>query len=147
RARSRSIVSMSIATPDGKPSTTAVRPGPCDSPAVKKRSGISPASPLLPEPLGRRQRGGPVGDDLRGDEDEELLAMRRVEVPLEEPTEGRDAAQVRDAGLALVGGVAEDAAEHDGLGVRDEHVRVRLAADLVRDAVDRSTGCEVRLAR
>src|SRR5829696_6450681 len=40
RARSRSTSSGRSWRPAGRPSTTAVRPGPCDSPAVVKRSAI-----------------------------------------------------------------------------------------------------------
>src|SRR5215212_2976454 len=40
RARSRSRSSGLSSSPAGRPSTTAVRPGPCDSPAVVKRSAI-----------------------------------------------------------------------------------------------------------
>src|SRR3954464_6387671 len=42
RARSRSMSSGRSSRPAGGPSTTAVRPGPCDSPAVVKRSAIPP---------------------------------------------------------------------------------------------------------
>src|SRR3954453_20595076 len=42
RARSRSMSSGRSSRPAGSPSTTAVSPGPCDSPAVVKRSAIAP---------------------------------------------------------------------------------------------------------
>src|SRR5947207_1501921 len=42
RARSRSMSSGRSSRPAGSPSTTAVSPGPCDSPAVVKRSAIPP---------------------------------------------------------------------------------------------------------
>src|SRR3954462_7698047 len=42
RARSRSMSSGRSSRPAGGASTTAVRPGPCDSPAVVKRSAIPP---------------------------------------------------------------------------------------------------------
>src|SRR3954451_7708213 len=42
RARSRSRSSGDSSSPAGRPSTTAVRPGPWDSPAVVKRSAIGP---------------------------------------------------------------------------------------------------------
>src|SRR4051812_20915297 len=42
RARSRSRSSGESSSPAGRPSTTAVRPGPWDSPAVVKRSAIGP---------------------------------------------------------------------------------------------------------
>ena len=35
RSSSRSMNALSISTPEGKPSTMAVRAGPCDSPAVR----------------------------------------------------------------------------------------------------------------
>src|SRR5687768_5412535 len=40
RARSESMSSGRSSSPAGRPSRTAVRPGPCDSPAVVKRSAI-----------------------------------------------------------------------------------------------------------
>ena len=43
RAMSRSIASRSSSRPAGRPSTTATRPGPWDSPAVVKRSCTQPA--------------------------------------------------------------------------------------------------------
>src|SRR3954452_21531193 len=49
RARSRSTSSGRSSRPAGRPSSTAVRPGPCDSPAVVKRSAIG----LLPYWRGR----------------------------------------------------------------------------------------------
>src|SRR3954452_4487974 len=42
RARSRSMSSGRSSRPAGSPSTTAVSPGPCDPPAVVKRSAIAP---------------------------------------------------------------------------------------------------------
>src|SRR5690348_14780966 len=109
RARSLLMASRSIGTPAGNPSTMAVRPGPCDSPAVKYRNGISPAvPPPLPQPLRRRQRHGARRCDLRGDEDEELLVMVAVEHPLEEPAERRDRAEPRQTRLVVLGRVAED---------------------------------------
>src|SRR3954447_24805758 len=57
RARSRSMSSGASSRPAGRPSTTAVRPGPCDSPAVVKRSAISRGEPYLAAALLRRLRG------------------------------------------------------------------------------------------
>src|SRR5690242_5925115 len=94
RARSTSIVATSIGMRAGNPSTIAVSPGPCDSPAVKKRSGISPAlATLLPELLRARKRGGPRRADVRRHEDEQLLAMVGAQVALEQPPERRDVAE------------------------------------------------------
>src|SRR4051794_26085932 len=45
RARSRSMSSGTSSRPAGRPSTTAVRPGPWDSPAVVKRSAMGRAEP------------------------------------------------------------------------------------------------------
>ena len=50
---------------------------------------------LLPEPLRRRQRRRAGLDDLRREEDEQLLVMLRLERALEEPSERRDLAEVR----------------------------------------------------
>src|SRR5215210_4518942 len=69
RARSRSMSSGRSSRPAGRPSTTAVRPGPCDSPAVVKRSAIPPlpywrvAGLLLLEGHAgpTRERGGKQG--------------------------------------------------------------------------------------
>src|SRR5207247_8402211 len=106
----------------------------------------SPAlPPLLPEALGRRQGDRTGRHDLRREEDEELLVVMAAQDALEEPAERRDAAQERQARLGVVRRVAIDAAEHDRLAVLDQHVRVGLAAHLVRDVVD-GVG-EVRLAR
>src|SRR5207247_2396312 len=45
--------------PAGRPSSTAVRPGPCDSPAVVKRSAIAPLSlPAALRGLALRREGG-----------------------------------------------------------------------------------------
>src|SRR6478672_3833721 len=46
RAMSRSISSRSSSRPAGRPSTTHVRPGPCDSPAVVMRRAIWPQTLL-----------------------------------------------------------------------------------------------------
>src|SRR5881227_211016 len=76
RARSRSMSSGESSSPAGRPSSTAVRPGPCDSPAVVKRSAIAPLS--LPAPL----RRGPYGLALDGERGQlEELAERVREVP------------------------------------------------------------------
>src|SRR4051794_27386427 len=118
RFRSRLIASRSTGTPAGKPSTTAVRPGPCDSPAVKKRSPISPAvPPSLPQLLRARKHRRPGGDDLRAEEHEQLLVVVRFEIPLEEPAECRDAPQEREPRLVVLRRVPEDATEDDGLAV------------------------------
>src|SRR3989454_9477852 len=139
RARSLLTTAMSIGTPAGKPSTTAVRPGPCDSPVVRERNAISPAlATLHPQPVRGRQRRRARGDDARRDEDEQLLVVIRGLQALEEPTQHGNTPQVRQARLALVEGVAEDATQHHGLAVLDEDVRGRLAADLVWDAGDRA---------
>src|SRR3989442_13425610 len=120
----------------GTPGPRAVGPGPCDSPVVRWRNDIPPASATLhPQPVRGRQRRRARGDDARRDEDEQLLVVIGALQALEEPAQHGNTLQVRQARLALVEGVAEDAAQHHGLAVLDEDVRGRLAADLVRDAV------------
>src|SRR5579884_2271378 len=148
RLRSRLMRSTSIGTPAGKPSTTAVRPGPWDSPAVRYRSTIRRSAalrPLLPQPLGRRQLGRSRRDDLRREEDEQLLVVRRVQVVLEEPPEDGNAAEVGQARLRVVRRMPEDAAEDHRVPVVDQHVRVGLPAHLGGNVVDRVR--EVGLAR
>src|SRR5581483_1292211 len=122
RRRSTLTASMSIGTPAGNPSTMAVSPGPCDSPAVKKRSamGASPVvAAILPEPLRRRQLDGARCDDLGRQEDEQLLVVVVLERPLEEPAERGDVVQIRDAVLVVGRRVPEDAAQDDRLPVLD----------------------------
>src|SRR3954470_13707767 len=59
RARSRLMSSGVSSSPAGRPSSTAVRPGPCDSPAVVKRSAIAPLSlPALDRGLALRGERG-----------------------------------------------------------------------------------------
>src|SRR4051812_29058569 len=59
RARSRLRSSGSSSSPAGRPSSTAVRPGPCDSPAVVKRSAMAPLSlPALGRSLALRGERG-----------------------------------------------------------------------------------------
>src|SRR6185436_10284476 len=112
RFRSRLMAPTSIRTPAGKSSTIAVRPGPWDSPAVRKRRGISSAlATLLPQAIGHRERSRPGRDDLGREEDEELVVLLRLEHALEEPAERRDATQVGQARLAVVLRLAVDAAE------------------------------------
>src|SRR4051794_9526196 len=62
RARSRSMSSGRSSRPAGRPSSTAVRPGPCDSPAVVKRSATAPTpywreSALLVDQRGQEVEG------------------------------------------------------------------------------------------
>src|SRR5205823_12816462 len=59
RARSRLRSPGASSRSAGRPSSTAVRPGPCDSPAVVKRSAIAPLSLPAAQPrLALRDEGG-----------------------------------------------------------------------------------------
>src|SRR3954447_15783637 len=114
RAMSRSIASRSRRRPAGSPSTTQVRPGPWDSPAVMTRNTGRKGSgrPVRPGTTTGPASAGPVIAgraavrlEADGARDAGELRLERVR---------RDAAQ--QAGLRLVvvdGGLAVPAAEVD----------------------------------
>src|SRR3954454_24863127 len=75
RARSRLMSSGVSSRPAGRPSSTAVRPGPCDSPAVVKRSAIAPLSlPAARRNLGLRGERGQLEEV--GQRDQRVRAVR-----------------------------------------------------------------------
>ena len=86
RAMSPSIASWSSSSPAGRPSTMQVRPGPCDSPAVMRRSAIRPyrlRARTLARRHPRRRRATALrpGDTPREERrDVQHAACRRVAV-------------------------------------------------------------------
>src|SRR4051812_27976756 len=129
RARSRSMSSGRSSRPAGRPSTTAVRPGPCDSPAVVKRSAIPP----LPYRRSAGARRGLLLDDSHARPGGEGL---RKDV-LRGRGRGAHAGPGRREGLALLRLV-----RGDGVAALAEALAVHLEKlEVVADAaVDRAEG-------
>src|SRR4051812_3231555 len=97
RAMSRSIASRSSTRPAGRPSTTQVRPGPCDSPAVMSFSAIGRRSVWMAS--GSLGAGGLPGPDRQPGQGARDVGRR-----------GGGGAVVRGARLALLGRADEHAA-------------------------------------